>query len=402
MTYARSAFSPVALTLLLAACSGSVSNSTAGTGGEAGTTTGTTGGGATTGTTSTGGSTSTGTGGMPAPSMVSFSYKPAWAGVTAVDVIGGFGQATDWDPKNPFVKLTMGSGGTWTGTAILPAGQYPYVFHVTGDAGGPMGHPPYAVDPTVSAFVACPMASPTYDKNNPNPCSQLTVPQGSPDTAQKVTGKVLYGGMPIKGYLVWIERDEAMSHHYFANRVDSAADGTFELDVASGQWRLQVLHPTMASMTDTQREPMITTLAAQRRAISASFPVKTAGVPMDPVEMEYLGYASFSPTGTVTPVPSATTPTTFELTVIASATMARAAVYGTMNGAGKSIGDPWWESAYGTATSASFNGSFPLKQALETTVTSGESYFWGTWTQLKGQGGPAWQGESMVVGIKWM
>jgi hypothetical protein len=246
------------------------------------------------------------------------------------------------------------------------------------------------------------MQSPTFSMAAPNPCSQLTVPQPPADTTQKVTGKVLEGGQPIKGYLVWIERDEPMSHHYFANRIDSAADGTFELDVAPGNWRLQVLHPSMASMTDTQREPMITTLAAQRRAISASFPVKTAGVPMDPVEMEYLDYASFMPTGTTTPVPSASTPTTLKFTVIPSATMARAAVYGTKNGTGVSIGDPWWESAYGTATSAGFDGTFTTKQALEMTVKSGESYFWGTWTQLKGQGGAAWQGESMVVSIKWM
>jgi hypothetical protein len=345
-----------------------------------------------TGGAGTGGST--GTGGTAPASTVTFTYAPAWAGVTAVDVVGGFGLSTDWDPKQPLVKLAADATGTWTGTVQLPAGQYPYLFQVTGDADGPAGLARYAIDPRLSAFVPCPMKSPSYDAKNANPCSQLTVPQGPADTLHPVTGKVLYGGQPSAGYLVEFERDEAMSHHYFANRIDSGADGTFSLMAAPGSYRVQILHPTLYTQSDTQRDPL--TLKALRRAISASTAVR-APVALDPVEMQYLDYPSLAPTGT------ATLPTTFTFTVIAGAQKARAAVYGTANGTGKSIGDPWWTSATGTATTASFDGTFTTKQATETMVKAGESYFWGTW-QLPAPSSAsavAWSGESMVFAIKW-
>lgn len=55
----------------------------------------------------TGGDTSTGDDGSPGPGAdggdaagpaqtVTFAYQPQWSGVTRVEVVGGFGQPTDW------------------------------------------------------------------------------------------------------------------------------------------------------------------------------------------------------------------------------------------------------------------------------------------------------------------
>ncbi len=392
------ALSPAFLALSFAACGGSVSSPTttgttgAGTGGAGGeieTSSSTTAG--TGGVAGTGGASGTGgVGGVDAgpPVRVTFRYTPAWEGVTAVEVVGGFGLSTDWQPKAPLVQLTVGASGTWTGTAMLAAGTYPYLFQVTGDADGPAGLVRYSVDGGLTAYVACPTGSPSYSKIDMNPCSLLTVPQAAPDVVQPVTGKVTYGGKAAAGYLAIIERDETGSHHYFANRTDTAADGSFSLSVAPGKYRIQMLYPDLLTTSDKERSPL--TLAALRRAFSAASAV-SAPVALPPVEMEYLDYASLAPTGT------ATLPTTFHYTVLAGATGARPAVYGTASGTGTSIGDPWWEPAYGTATSAGFDGTFNTAQATETMVKTGESYFWGTWQEL----GPIWTGESMVFTITW-
>jgi hypothetical protein len=359
----------------------SSSSSSTGTGGAAGNG----------GAAGTGGTTSTGDAGPS--SSVTFSYKPAWAGVTAVEVIGGFGQATDWEPTMPLVKLAADATGTWTGTTTLPAGQYPYLYRVIGDADGPAAYERYAVDSGVSAFVACPMQSPTFDAKNANPCSQISVPQGPASAELHVTGKVLYAGQPIGGYLVEIERDETGSHHFFANRVDAAADGTFDLAVAAGTYDIQVLYPTFLTKTDVERDPL--TLKALRRAVAPAFPV-AAAVALGPVEMEYLDYAALTPTGT------ATLPTTFTLTVIAGATVAAVDVYGTAGGTGQTVGDPWYTSTAGTATSVTFDGTFNDAAATETMVTTGEAYFWGTEQKLtKTTGTMTWTGQSMVLPIKW-
>ena len=288
------------------------------------------------------------------------------------------------------MTLTTNASGKWTGTAELAAAQYPYLFEVTGDADAPANYKRYVIDPGLTASSKCP-AGPTAGAD-PNPCSQLTVPQPAADATVHVTGKVTYGAEPIKGYLAMIERDETGSHHFFANRTNTLADGSFDLTVAAGEYRIQILHPTFLTMTDTQRDPL--TLKAQRRALSAAFKV-SAAVALDPVEMEYLDYAALAPTGT------ATLPTTLAFTVIAGAKGARAAVYGTANGTGKSIGDPWYASPYGTATSVSFTGTFNTAQATETMVKTGEAYFWGTWQELDSTAPAMWTGESMVFPITW-
>jgi hypothetical protein len=400
MTHARSVLPHLLLPTLLAcaACGNGDTSGAGGNGGEASsssttpTTTSTGNGTGGAGGSTTSSTTSTGTG--SAANMVTFRYHPAWDGVTAVTVIGGFGQGSDWDPKQPFLTLTKDAAGTWSGSAMLPAGDYLYVYHVTGDAAAmPTTLSRYAIDPMVSAFAPCPASSPTYDKSAPNPCAQISSPQVPAETVYHVHGKVTYDGQGIGGYLVQLDRQETMSHHFFLNRSVTAADGTFDLQVTSEQVRLQVLHPTFLNKTDVERDPV--TLAAMRRSISGSFPV-SADVTVNPTEIAYHDYAKLTPTG------AGTLPTTFKISVITGAAKAKAAVYGVANGMIKNIGDPWYDSGYGTATTVSFDGTFNTKQAMMMKVQTGTEYLWGTWQQWPTpMGGVAWSGESMVLPITW-
>jgi hypothetical protein len=328
----------------------------------------------------------------PATSTVTFSYTPAWSGVVDVEVVGGFGQASDW--TQPLASLTKGAGGTFTGTATLPAGQYLYVFKVTGDDASAQKDKlvRYAIDPSVPAWAACPSTSPTYNKNEPNPCAEVSVPQGAPAATYHVTGSVTLAGAPAGSYLVEVEREEAQSHHFFANRMTTAADGTFDLAVAAGKWRLQVLHPTYYQQNDAQRDPMQND--ALRRAISAAFDV-AADVAVGVVEVKYDGYGAMQPRGD-----AGALPTSFTYTVLSDATGARLAVYGP----GNSIGDPWFASPVSTAATLDFDGGYNTKQAPADAggVSSGKTYYWGTEQALAHpEAGVAWTGQSMVYPVSW-
>jgi hypothetical protein len=326
---------------------------------------------------------------------VTFQYKPQWSGATAVSVLGGFGTSTDWMSAQPFLTLTSDGMGGFSATAQLPDGQYPYVFQVTGDvaAAKPTTYARYVIDPTNPSYVACPAASPTYDKTNPNPCSQLTVPQSAPATLFHLTGTVNYQGAPKAGYLVLLEREEKGSHHFAANRTDSAADGTFDLVMAKGQYRVQVQYPNFISATDDQRDPV--TLQAMRRSISSAVPI-TGPTSFDPVDVSYDSYAALAPTDG-----GATLPTTFQYTVLSDAMGAHVAVYGP----GKDVGDPWYTTPFskadsGTTLTDTFDGGFNTPQAMQTQVEAGTAYWWGTF-QLSGStdGGVQWQGQSMVFPV---
>jgi hypothetical protein len=327
---------------------------------------------------------------------VSFSYKPSWSGVTAVKVFGGFGQATDWDPKNPFLTLSNDGSGTFTGSAMLPAGSYSYLFQVVGDADGPTNYSRTSIDPLDPDFVQCPPQSPTAGAD-PNPCSVLTVPQAPAGTSYHFSGQVVYDGAAKAGYLVILERDEPKSHHFFANRVDSDASGNFDFVVAPGAWRVQVWHPSLLKMTDAQRDPA--QLQALRRAISTAVKVSSTVTLSPPAELAYHDYDKMKPQ----PVTDGgvALPTSFVYTLVAPATTARACVFGGKPGFAN-IGDPWWTGATGTQTSASFDGTFNTTKATTPTVTTGQGYFWGT-EEFTGRvdGGVTWTGESMVFPITW-
>jgi hypothetical protein len=326
---------------------------------------------------------------------VTFRYTPGWKGVKQVDVIGSFGQATDWTA--PLVTLTDDGSGNFTGTASVAPGTYTYLFKVTGDADDakPDQFVRYAFDPANSSFAACPDKSPSFNKNNPaeqNPCAQVSVPQGSAAPTFHIKGTVNHSGAAAAGYLVEVERQEAApSHHYFANRTTTGADGSFDLPVAQGHWRLQVLHPTFMKETDAQRDPLQND--ALRRAIGAAMDI-AADVTVDPVEMKYDGYAAMTPQGDA----SVALPATLTFTILSDAKSARAALYGP----GNNIGDPWYTSATGAATSVSFDGKFTTKQAPPDAgaVTPGTKYYWGTEQDLThADGGVAFTGQSMVFPV---
>lgn len=331
------------------------------------------------------------------PPMVTFSYTPDWDGVQSVEVIGGFGQATDWTA--PLVTLTP-YAGTFTGTAMLPPGSYLYVFHVVGDAAAGAKAATlsrYAIDPAATVFAACPMQSPTFSAAEPNPCGQITVPAGTPPPMYHVHGTVVASGAPAAGYLVVLERDEASSHHFFADRVTTGADGTFDLTAAAGQYRVQVQHPQFESKTDAQLAPAA--LGVVRRSISTSFTL-TADMTLPAAEVAFADYAKFAPV-TTAPPPTTTAPTAFTFgTTGGMAT--RLDVYGTaMAGKGTEIGDPWFASTPTTTGAASFDGTFNTKQAGETAVATGERYFWGVEQTVPKVGGVGWTRQSLVFPLTW-
>ncbi len=322
---------------------------------------------------------------------VTFSYRPSWKGVKSVEVLGAFGQATDW--TQAFVTLTDDGTGTFTGSAPAVAdGHHLYIFKVTGDeaAGGAAKADIFdrlAIDPSNPAFVVCPEASPAYSTSG-NPCSDLTVPQPAAAPAFHARGVVQSAGAPVAGYLVEIERNEPQAHHMFANRTTTKADGTFDLVVAPGTYRFEVLHPTYYKMTDAQRTSP-ETFAAVRRSISSEILID-ADKMLNAAEVSYSGYAAMSPRGT------ATLPTSFAFTV-ADGAKARAAVYGP----GNQIGDPWW---VGTATSNAFDGGFNTTKAPDGgAVKPAATYAWGTQqTYPKPDGGAlSWTAQSMVLPIQW-
>ena len=329
------------------------------------------------------------------PNAVTFRYTPDWSGVVSVDVIGAFGQATDWTA--PLVSLTE-NGGTFTGTAVLPPGTYDYLFHVVGDADAgthAATFSRYAFDPSASAYVPCPAQSPQYSATDTNPCVSLAVPVTTPPPAQfHVRGTVVIDGAPVAGYLVELEREELMSHHLLVNRATTGADGSYDIVAAPGRYRIEVLHPQFESKTDQQLVP--TTLNIARRNLSSPFEV-AADVTVSAAEMAFHDYASFAPITTGT-----TLPTTFSFGNSA-ALSTKLTVYGTGNaGANTEIGDPWFTSPATATGSAVFSGTFPVGFATETAVATGERYFWGVEQAYPADSaGVVWTNQSLVDPVTW-
>ena len=296
---------------------------------------------------------------------VAFTYTPSWSGVVSVDVIGAFNQSGDW--TTPLLSLTA-SGATFTGTAMLPPGTYPYLFHVVGDADAGASsatYPHLALDGTLTDFVECPAGSPTAGKD-PNPCSQLTVPQVAAPSSYHVTGSVQKSGAGVAKWLVVLEREEAGSHHFFVDRMTTTANGNYAFTVAPGQYRVQVQHPQYESKKDSMLDPM--TLATVRRNISSSFPVATADVAVTTTEVAFTQYAAFGPKT------SATLPTAF---TFSSGAPTKLEVYGYAT----EIGDPWFALAASvTIGTASFDGTFNTSAAGQVAVDNTHTFMWGVET----------------------
>ena len=319
---------------------------------------------------------------------VTFSYTPAWSGVQSVEVLGAFGQASDWTA--PLVTLTA-SGGTWSGTAQLPAGTYLYVFKVVGDtdAGATKAatYSRYALDPS-AGYSACPAQSPTYSAMVANPCSQLVVPTTSAPTMYHVTGKVVVNGAAAANYLVVLEREETGSHHFFVNRMTTGADGMYDLQAAAGgMYRIQIQHPQYESKTDAQLDPI--SLGILRRKLTTAFAL-SADYPVPAAEMAFASYSSFAPTTTGT-MPM---PTMFSFGTTVSS---RFDVYGGAN----EIGDPWYNSTATTAGQFSYDGSFNTgKSGTQTAVQAGTKYYWGL-EQNKAASPITWTSQTLVFPITW-
>ena len=327
------------------------------------------------------------------PLAVTFSYRPSWKGVKSVAVVGAFGLTTDW--KQPLVTLVDDGTGTFTGSVpTLANGHYTYLFQVVGDdaagAAKAATFPRFALDPTEAAFVACPTAAPTYSDQAANPCSDLTVPRGAKPVMFHVRGVVRAHGAPIADYLVEIERDETTSHHTFADRTTTLANGAFDLLVAQGTYRLQVLHPTFYSKTDVQRATP-ETYAAVRRSVSSPFLVDM-DQQLNAAEISYDGYAAMTPRG------SATLPTTFTFAAPPMGAEVHAAIYPPRT----TVADPVWVAPSGTETSDVFDGGFNTKHGDGGPVPDA-SYLWGTESSYPAPkaGGVSWTAQSMVYPVKW-
>ncbi len=347
------------------------------------------------GDTGAGGDAGTGPADSGAPVSVTFAYAPQWPGVTKVEVVGGFGQSTDWSKTASFLTLS-GSAGMYTGTAMLPPGQYLYVFRVTGDASAsnPATYARYSVDPAQPGFASCPMASPTFSKIDNNPCSQVTVTSagtGTPATPVHVTGSVAVDGAAAQGWMVVLEREEPMSHHYFANRVTVGSGGSFDLVASAGHYRLQVQYPTLLSASDLDRDPG--QLAALRRAISASFELTTTPVTGPTPDVGFHDYALFAPSGDAGALPTSFTFETGE---------ARLDIYGGPGDGGVvNIGDPWFASAETTDGGSTFGGDFNTPQKMQDAAAPGVRYMWGTEQAFGADASVAWTNQSMVLPIVW-
>lgn len=327
-----------------------------------------------------------------APQPITFSYRPSWKGVKSVEVLGGFGLSTDW--KQAPVTLTDDGTGTFTGAApLLAAGHYSYLFRATGDVAAAAGKiatlDRFALDPTNVAFVACPVAAPTYSTEAANPCSDLAVPQPARAPLFHVRGAVHSHGDAVAGFLVQIERNEKMSHHMFADRATSGADGTFDLVVAAGSYRLEILHPTFYALSDVERSNP-ESYQAVRRSLSSTFTV-AADRELNAAEIAYDGYAAMQPRG------AATLPTTFTFTAPLHGARERAAIYPPRT----SVADPLWVAPLGVASSDVFDGGFNTSKA-DGGLIPDASYLWGTESEYPTpDGGVTWTAQSMVYPVRW-
>lgn len=321
---------------------------------------------------------------VDAPTPTAFSFTPGWAGVTSVTVVGApVGASGPW---TTLATLTA-TGDAFTGTAALAPGEYDYLFQIVGDAdagGKAATYARNAIDPTSAAYEACPADAPSYSSQVANPCGKLTVPRDTA-TLYHVTGRALVAGAPAAGFIVLVERAEPDGHHYFANRATTGADGSYDLQVASGSCRIQVQHPDYLAKTDAQLKPKM--LGLFRREISAAFEV-AADVDVGDAEMSYPSYATFAP------ITSGTLPTTF--------TFPAAPTHLDIYGAGNEIGDPWYASPVTATGAVTFDGTFNTAKAKDPQVIAGTAYWWGLELPKPATGDhPAWNRQTMVFPIAW-
>jgi hypothetical protein len=331
----------------------------------------------------------------PAPSGASgeadFCYRAEWAGVTGVEVYGGFGQSTDW--KMPFVTLTNDGTGTFTGKASLAKGSYPYVFRTTGSADHLVSSGHYFLDQENTDFEPAPAGAP--DKRS---VSVVSVPQGAASPLVHIKGTVLYEGHPQSCFSVDLEAGEltkgskVVSEHDTANYTESASDGTFDFPVAANApYMVVVRFPFLLAGADAgYPDPSTTPSVGVART---NITVGGADVTLGSTEISYplSDYAAMSPTGG-----TATLPVTFKFTLVPGSTGAQMSVTST-DIAGN---DPAYASGYSTSTSVAWDGGF---NGSSGDVKLGTTYYWGAWQQRAAGAGPdggvTWTEESFLFPI---
>lgn len=323
----------------------------------------------------------------PAPSgasgQASFCFRAQWAGVTSVDVVGGFGQSGDW--TTPFVSLKNDGTGTFTGTASIPNGSYPYLFKVTGASDGLFKNSTFMLDQEANAFEPPPPQAP-MQRSVP----VVTVPQVA-STLHHLRGQVVYDGAPQPCFPLQIDVGElykdggslVLSEQGQANYAESAADGTFDFPVASAQVMAVVRYPFSLNGSDAgYPDPSNTPTIGYARTSTKS--LDTTDVTLDPVEVSYphADYAAMSPTNG-----KGTLPETFQFTIVPGSSAVSVAVIST-NIAGN---DPAFWGPSGSATSYTWDGAFGGNGG---SVVPGKTYYWGTW-QKRG----IWNEESLLFPI---
>jgi hypothetical protein len=323
---------------------------------------------------------------------VSFCYRAQFAGITTVEVFGTFGQPTDWTA--PFLTLTNDGTGTFTGTAAIGDGSYPYMFRVQGGADGYVLKNQYFLDQRNGSFVDTPPGSPNYLAGAPVPraCSSVTVPQVAA-TTYKLRGQVDYDSKPQACYTVKLEVGElvvgnaAKREHNTANITETAADGSFEFDVAGGLMGTTVAFPfNLVELDAGYPDPLVYRSAAV--ALPAMFTV-AADTAIDAVNMAYHDYDLMTPVGAAGKLP-----VTFTYTLIAGA--------GTANFVGDKTNipgnDPGFSAPQSTMTTYTWDGAFG---GGSSTAMPGTTYYWGTFQKMTPatDGGTLWTVESMLFPI---
>jgi hypothetical protein len=325
----------------------------------------------------------------PAPSGTSgeadFCLRPQWPGVTSVDVYGGFGQATDW--TQPFVSLTNDGSGTYTGTATVANGSYPYVFRVHGTYDNLVRDGQYLLDQANPSYVPAPALAPGGGGTIPRAVSQVTVPQSTTIAVHHFTGHVMYGAIAQPCFPINLEVGElrngskVVAEHNTANYVESGTDGSFDFDVADGEVIAIVRYPFFLSgLQAPYPDPTNTPSLGYARTTQQ---IAGADLALDTLDITYseTDYSAMSPTSG-----TGSLPVTFTLSVLPTAQTATIAVI-TTNVAGN---DPAYESTPSTNTSVPWTGSLGgNKQAV-----TGTTYYWGTWQQ-----GATWNAESLLFPI---
>jgi hypothetical protein len=317
---------------------------------------------------------------------VTFCFRPSFAGVTSVQLYGGFGQAGDWN--DPFLTLADDGSGTFVVSTTLAAGAYPYVFHVTGSEDTLFKGVQSFPDQLNPRFEPAPTGDPSTRS-----ASVVTVPLPATPPVYHLTGKVLFNGAPQPCYSVSIEagelaEDMGTSEQSTANYLETGADGSFDFPVTNGPFDIIVHYPFfLAGANAAYPNPSVTPSLGYARTdrVTVSGDLAVASI-----DMSYPDYARMTPAFGG----SATLPVTFGLSVIPGADEASVAVIKT-NIAGN---DPAYWGPFSTMTTSTWNGAFGGNGG---NVVAGTTYYWGTWQRFdpKVAGGATWTAESLLFPI---